>query len=139
MQKLYTLSAYETTARTFFDRLTAENTSLVLDVRLNTASQLCGFTKDKDLAFFIPKLCGAAYVHDTMFAPAKEILDAYIHNRSSWQDYSDAYGYLMEQRNAWQSYQKKYAGFSCVCLLGTATRKRRSHSEILYELLRRNF
>ena len=74
MQQLYTLSAYETAAADFFARLTAEKTDLVLDVRLKNSSQLCGFTKEKDLAFFVPRLTGARYVHDRDLAGKEGIL-----------------------------------------------------------------
>ena len=135
MQRLYTLSAYEIAAADFFARLAAEKTDLVLDVRLKNSSQLCGFTKEKDLAFFVPRLTGARYVHELAFTPTKELLELYTKKHMSWEAYSDEYRLLMEQRGAWELYQQKYGGFSSVCLLGTQTRKRRSHNQVLYELL----
>lgn len=132
MQKVYVLSAYETTAADFFQRVAAEETDLVLDVRLNNSSQLCGFTKKKDLAFFVPKLAGAKYVHDLLFAPDKGLLDLYTKKRIGWEEYSDAYDLLLDKRKAMTAYERKYKDFGCVCLLGTQTKKRRSHNEILY-------
>ena len=132
MQKIYRLSAYETTAAEFFQRVAAEETDLVLDVRLNNSSQLCGFTKKKDLEFFVPKLSGAKYVHDLLFAPDKGLLDLYTKKRIGWEEYSDAYDLLLDKRKAMAIYAKKYKDFACVCLLGTQTKKRRSHNEILY-------
>ena len=132
MQKIYRLSAYETTAAEFFQRVAAEETDLVLDVRLNNSSQLCGFTKKKDLEFFVPKLSGAKYVHDLLFAPDKGLLDLYTKKRIGWEEYSDAYDLLLDKRKAMAIYAKKYKDFACVCLLGTQTKKRRSHNEVLY-------
>ena len=132
MQKIYRLSAYETTAAEFFQRVAAEETDLVLDVRLNNSSQLCGFTKKKDLEFFVPKLSGAKYVHDLLFAPDKGLLELYTKKRIGWEEYSDAYDLLLDKRKAMAIYAKKYKDFACVCLLGTQTKKRRSHTEILY-------
>lgn len=132
MQKIYRLSAYETTAAEFFQRVAAEETDLVLDVRLNNSSQLCGFTKKKDLEFFVPKLSGAKYVHDLLFAPDKGLLELYTKKRIGWEEYSDAYDLLLDKRKAMAIYAKKYKDFACVCLLGTQTKKRRSHNEILY-------
>lgn len=51
MQHIFLLSAYEITAAAFFQKLKQERTDLVLDIRLNNTSQLCGFTKEKDLSF----------------------------------------------------------------------------------------
>ena len=132
MQKIYRLSAYETTAAEFFQRVAAEETDLVLDVRLNNSSQLCGFTKKKGLEFFVPKLSGAKYVHDLLFAPDKGLLELYTKKRIGWEEYSDAYDLLLDKRKAMAIYAKKYKDFACVCLLGTQTKKRRSHNEILY-------
>ena len=42
------LSAYQTTAQDFFDRLKAWSTDLVLDVRLKNTNQLAGFTKQEE-------------------------------------------------------------------------------------------
>ena len=132
MQKIYRLSAYETTAAEFFQRVAAEETDLVLDVRLNNSSQLCGFTKKKDLEFFVPKLSGAKYVHDLLYAPDKGLLELYTKKRIGWEEYSDAYDLLLDKRKAMAIYAKKYKDFACVCLLGTQTKKRRSHNEVLY-------
>ena len=113
-------------------RLQQSFSSEVLDVRLNNSSQLCGFTKKKDLEFFVPKLSGAKYVHDLLFAPDKGLLELYTKKRIGWEEYSDAYDLLLDKRKAMAIYAKKYKDFACVCLLGTQTKKRRSHNEILY-------
>ena len=136
-QMVFTMSAYEIGAADFFQKLQAEKTELVLYVRLHAASQLCGFTKEKDLAFFVPQLTGAAYVHDLIFAPEQAWLDLYRKQHISWEEYSDAYAELLAKRQALELYRRCYAGYGCVCLLGTQTRKRRSHNEWLYRLLRR--
>jgi hypothetical protein len=58
-QKIFLLSAYETSAADFFQTLVRNKADLMLDVRQGNTSQLCGFTKKKDLAFFVPQLTGA--------------------------------------------------------------------------------
>jgi len=42
-----------------------------------TFSQLAGFAKRDDLAFFLKELCGAEYSHEPMLAPTSALLDAY--------------------------------------------------------------
>ncbi|MGN1023019.1 MAG: hypothetical protein ACI4OJ_05945, partial [Lachnospiraceae bacterium] len=61
--EFFTLSAYETSAEAFFTALKDHHTDLVLDIRLHNSNQLCGFTKERDLAYLVPALTGADYIH----------------------------------------------------------------------------
>jgi uncharacterized protein YeaO (DUF488 family) len=131
----YTLSAYETTARDFFGFLTEHKIDLVLDVRLKNANQLCGFTKKKDLEYLVPALTHAAYVHDLRFAPEPELLEKYLNHWINWEQYKKEYRLQMEKNKAAAVFKKEYGMYAAVCILGTATKKRRSHSEVLEELL----
>lgn len=132
---IYTTSAYETTAEKFFDALLKEKVDLLLDTRLKNTNQLAGFTKKNDLEYFVPKLLHADYVHDKLFAPAPTILERYLHGNLTWDAYADAYREDMRERDAVGQFFDRYGEYRSVCLLGTATRKRRSHVEILKELL----
>jgi hypothetical protein len=40
----------------------------LLDVRLNNVSQLAGFAKRDDLAYFLQTICGIEYVHEQLLA-----------------------------------------------------------------------
>ena len=115
-----------------------EETDLVLDVRFSNSSQLCGFTKEKDLEFFVPQLTGAAYIHDLNFAPTKGLLDLYTKKHIGWDEYREEYAELLRRRGAMDLYGRRYSGCGSVCLLGTKTKKRRSHNEELYALLAAN-
>ena len=108
---------------------------LVLDIRLKNESQLCGFTKKGDLAYFVPQICHAVYIHDRFFAPAPELLDRYLQHRIQWEQYAEEYRSAMTARDAALYYRTHYRDYSRVCLIGTGTPKRRSHSEILCRLL----
>ena len=131
MQHIFLLSAYEITAAAFFQKLKQERTDLVLDIRLNNTSQLCGFTKEKDLSFFVSQLTGAAYIHDLDFAPTKEHLP--------WNEYATAYLKLLNQRHGERLWEERYKKYGSVCLLGTETKKRRSHNEVLLDVLQNGF
>jgi len=135
MSTIYTLSAYETSAEDFFETLRLHKTDLVLDVRLKNSNQLCGFTKRKDLSYLIPTIIGAAYVHDLRFAPQDTLLDKYLHGWSTWQEYRAGYQQQMRQEDIPTLFKSLYGTYKHVCILGTATKKRRSHSEALLELL----
>jgi uncharacterized protein (DUF488 family) len=69
----------------------------LLDVRLNNASQLAGFARRADLPFFLRRLCGAEYVHESRLAPTREILDAY-RNGGGWPGYERAFLDLLRER-----------------------------------------
>ena len=56
----------------------------LVDVRLNNVSQLAGFTKKRDLAYFLRSIADIAYVHEPSLAPTKDILDAYKKKRIDW-------------------------------------------------------
>jgi hypothetical protein len=64
------LSAYETSAKEFFEGIQKAKADVVVDVRLHNTNQLAGFTKEGDLAYFIPAILKIPYIHDTRFAPS---------------------------------------------------------------------
>jgi len=70
-----------------------------VDVRLNNTSQLAGFAKRDDLAYFLRELCGAAYVHQPLLSPDQELLDAYKKKRISWEEYEERFLSLLRGRS----------------------------------------
>jgi uncharacterized protein (DUF488 family) len=58
MISLYTIGFTKSSAEFFFERLKSNNVQRVIDVRLNNASQLAGFTKRDDLKYFLTQLGG---------------------------------------------------------------------------------
>jgi uncharacterized protein (DUF488 family) len=70
-----------------------------MDVRLNNVSQLAGFTKRNDLAYFVSTICGAEYVHELLLAPTSELLDSYKGGQISWKEYEEAFRNLIEYRD----------------------------------------
>ena len=132
---IHTISAYETSAERFFGRLEAWEADLVLDARLKNTNQLAGFTKRDDLAFFVDRIAHARYVHDKLFAPAPTMLERYLHGNIGWDAYADAYREDIREREAVPQFYDRYGEYKSVCLLGTATHKRRSHVEVLQQML----
>ena len=55
--KISTIGFTKKPARRFFDLLRESGVNRVVDVRLNNGSQLAGFAKKDDLAFFLGELC----------------------------------------------------------------------------------
>lgn len=97
--EIYTIGFTQTTAEHFFGRLADAGVRRLLDVRLNNTSQLAGFAKAADLPYFLRELAGAAYEHQPLLAPTREMLDAYKKHKGDWGDYERDFMALMERRH----------------------------------------
>lgn len=95
---LFTIGFTKTSAQSFFDRLAESGARTLVDVRLNNVSQLAGFAKRDDLQFFLERLCGITYSHDTRLAPTDQLLGAYRKKELSWSEYEDSFRDLIGQR-----------------------------------------
>ena len=58
MITLYTIGFTKKSAEQFFELLKKNNVKQLVDVRISNGSQLAGFAKGKDLAYFIKQICG---------------------------------------------------------------------------------
>lgn len=133
--EIHVLSAYQTTAEEFFDKILGWKTDLVLDIRLRNTNQLAGFTKQEDLEYFTHVIAHADYVHDVEYSPSKTLLDDYLDHGLPYQEYFARYAKEMEERKAIPAFFQKYGKYRSVAIVGTATDKRRSHAEELQRLL----
>ena len=86
------------TAKDFFEALREAGVERVIDVRLNNTSQLAGFTKKDDLAYFVPRLLGGRYVHEPRLAPSPRLFTDYSKNRGPWEEYAAGFLRLLEER-----------------------------------------
>ncbi len=88
--EIFTIGFTQTTAEDFFGRLKSHRIERLLDVRLFNSSQLAGFAKRDDLAYFLRELVGARYEHAPLLAPSREILDSYKKSKEmSWPEYEE--------------------------------------------------
>jgi uncharacterized protein (DUF488 family) len=98
--EIFTIGFTQTTAEDFFGRLKAHRIERLLDVRLNNRSQLAGFAKRDDLAYFLRELVGAKYEHAPLLAPSEEILSAYKKKKDMpWWEYEERFLALMGNRH----------------------------------------
>lgn len=97
-QKLYTIGFAGKSAEEFFSLLKKAGVKILLDIRLNNVSQLAGFTKGKDLAYFVKGILDGQYYHMTDLAPTKELLKKYQADKN-WQSYEKEFRALLEKRN----------------------------------------
>jgi uncharacterized protein (DUF488 family) len=96
--EVYTIGFTQKTARQFFEALKAAGVRRLLDVRLNNVSQLAGFAKRDDLAYFLQTICNVEYRHETLLAPTQDMLEAYKKQKGSWQEYEQRFLALMAHR-----------------------------------------
>lgn len=97
--KLYTIGFTGKSAEEFFTILKQKGVKILLDIRLNNVSQLAGFTKGKDLSYFVRTILDGQYHHLIDFAPTKELLKKYQADED-WQSYEKEFLTLLEKRNA---------------------------------------
>lgn len=98
-QKLYTIGFAGKSAEEFFSLLKKAGVKILLDIRLNNVSQLAGFTKGKDLSYFVRTILDGQYYHMTDLAPTKELLKKYQADED-WQSYEKEFLALLEKRSA---------------------------------------
>ena len=97
--KVFTIGFTQSTAEDFFKRLERAGVERIIDVRLNSTSQLAGFAKAADLSFFLKRISSIEYAHEPLLAPTKEILSVYRKDKD-WTSYKRKYIDLLRQRRA---------------------------------------
>lgn len=137
--KLYTIGFTKKTAEEFFGLLRANGVRQILDVRLNNASQLAGFTKSGDLEYFLKEICGASYKTLKEFAPTKALLDGYRDKALDWQAYEREYAELMDTRKAAGELDGALKlDLDGACLLCSEEKPEKCHRRLAAEYLRRH-
>lgn len=95
---LLTIGYAGKSAETFFSTLARSGVRGVIDVRLYNTSQLAGYTKRRDLEYFLKAIIGADYTHLPVFAPTRELLDDYKKGQIAWPEYERQYQNMLEHR-----------------------------------------
>jgi uncharacterized protein (DUF488 family) len=96
--EIYSIGFTQKSASEFFNTLKSNGIERLLDVRLNNTSQLAGFAKQADLAYFLREICNCAYEHEPLLAPEQEMLDTYKKLKGSWDIYAEQFMNLMHTR-----------------------------------------
>ena len=133
--EIYSIGFTQSTAADFFGRLKKAGIRQLLDVRLNNVSQLAGFAKRDDLAFFLKEICGADYLHEPLLAPSQEMLDAYKKQKGSWQDYECRFLSLLSHRKIEANLDKTIFDVPTVLLCSEPTAEQ-CHRRLVLEYLR---
>jgi uncharacterized protein (DUF488 family) len=97
--EIFTIGFTRTTAENFFGRLKSNRIERLLDVRRNNRSQLAGFAKRDDLAYFLRELVGARYEHAPLLAPTQDLLDEFKKRKEMpWEEYEAQFFALIGER-----------------------------------------
>ena len=98
MIQLYTIGFTGKSAEKFFTLLQNNAVERLVDTRINNTSQLSGFAKADDLAFFARSVGRIDYKHQLDFAPTKDLLANYRNGKISWTEYEIEHLNLLDVR-----------------------------------------
>lgn len=135
--KLFTIGFTKKSAQRFFELLRSSGAKRVVDVRLNNVSQLAGFAKKNDLAYFLKVICGMEYVHLPALAPTQELLDEYKKHRGDWTTYEAHFLELMKQRRIEETAPRDVIAHGC--LLCSEAKPHHCHRRLVAEYLRQHW
>jgi uncharacterized protein (DUF488 family) len=131
--RIYTVGFTRKSAEQFFEMLRSAGARRLVDVRLNNVSQLAGFAKKQDLAYFLDRICGMEYVHEPLLAPTQEMLDEYRKGKGNWGLYSARFLDLMKDRAIEQAVAREL--LDSACLLCSEEKPDRCHRRLVAEYL----
>jgi uncharacterized protein (DUF488 family) len=135
--KVFTIGFTKKSARRFFELLRTSGTKRVVDVRLNNVSQLAGFAKKDDLAYFLKEICGIEYIHLPELAPTQDMLDEYKKKRGDWGSYETRFLTLMKQRRVEDTVPRDLIAESC--LLCSEDKSHHCHRRLVAEYLKQHW
>ena len=135
--ELFTIGFSKKSAEDFFQSLMNSGIKRVIDVRLNNVSQLAGFTKRRDLEYFLKTIGQISYVHLTELAPTKDILDDYKKKGGDWESYESQFMELMKQRKIEEKISPELLDGGC--LLCSEATPHHCHRRLVAEYLKQNW
>lgn len=130
---LSTIGFTKTNAKGFFDRLTSAGVKVLYDVRLHNTSQLSGFAKADDLAFFLEKIGNIRYQHQPLLAPTDTMLKAFKRDKGDWNEYQNKFLGLMTERKIEERFNPSL--FDSACLLCSEATPHHCHRRLVCEYL----
>ena len=134
MSAIYTIGFTRKTAEEFFSLLRDAGVTTLVDIRLHNRSQLASFAKRDDLAWFANELAGIEYVHVPELAPTQELFDAFKKRGGPWEAFERGFRQLMEQRGAYESFDRELLRRS-PCFLCSEAAAEHCHRRLVAEAL----
>ena len=136
--EIYSIGFTQKSASQFFGTIKANGIQRLLDVRLNNTSQLAGFAKQADLAYFLREICNCAYQHEPLLAPTQEMLDTYKKQKGDWNVYEKEFLTLMRSRKIETEIARESFETKTVLLCSEATAEH-CHRRLVLEYLRNHW
>lgn len=133
--KVFTIGFTRRTAEQFFEPIKRNKIELLVDVRLNNKSQLAGFTKGKDISYFLSEICDCTYNHNPELSPTQELLKEYKNATITWSEYETAFVGLMYERGVISRFDEMYGKYQKLCLLCSEYEPEHCHRRIVADLL----
>lgn len=128
-----TIGFTQSTAEHFFQRLIDAGVRKVVDVRVHNTSQLAGFAKADDLAWFLRKLGNIGYVHEPLLAPTEAMLKTYRQQKGDWDDYARQFRRLMAERRIEARFKPE--ALAGTCLLCSEAAPHHCHRRLICDYL----
>lgn len=132
---VFTIGFAGKSAKEFFEKLQRAGVKRLIDVRLNNVSQLAGYTKRRDLEYFLQEIAGIDYSHLDDLAPTKDILDNFKKMKViDWSDYERRFNALMNEREPEEHHLPQE--FDGACLLCSEATPEHCHRRLVVERLK---
>lgn len=132
---LYNIGYAQKPAKRFFEEIKAHKIEIAIDIRLGNTSQLAGFTKKEDLAYFLKEICGCDYEHRPDLAPTKELIDGYKSKSITREEFERQYCEIVRDRGVALDFSDKYGGYDRVGVLCSGAGITSCHQKLLSDML----
>lgn len=140
--RVYTIGFGGKSAQAFFAKLSEAGVEKLIDIRRSNNTLYCGFTRSRDLPFFLERLGRIQYVHEPEFAPSVELLRDYQvrmkknkKDPDTWPEYVRRFSEEIAGRAVMDLFRKHAEGVRSVCLLCTEPIPDKCHRRLLAEYI----
>lgn len=130
---VYTMGFSKKSAQTFFELIENNGIDVLVDARINNKSQLAGFTKGSDLAFFLERIARIPYIYEPRFAPTKELLKDWRDGSISWEAYEERFARIMDEGDVATVFDKLCHAYERPVLLCSELTPEHCHRRLLAE------
>lgn len=134
---LYTIGFTQKSAERFFETLRRHGIERLIDVRANNTSQLAGFSKRDDLAYFLERIVGTEYHHLELLAPTPEIRATMKPGGGGWAAYEALFLPLLAERRITERLERRFFTERTCCLLCSEPTAEHCHRRLVAEHLQR--
>ena len=128
---LYTIGFTRHPAERFFGLIRGAGVGCIIDVRRRNTATLAGFSRRRDLPWFLKELCGAGYIHLPRLAPSEGLLDDYRGRRLTWEEFADRFHAQLERRLVMETLPDTL--LDGACLLCSEPEPERCHRRLVAE------